>query len=89
MMNGIGCSSALAMAPNGQRLPGVHHHIYEQRRVLQFQGHLDTITRVWHIECQTNNLSVGFMVEMTGVVSCDQTAYFSAGHYRLQYKRLH
>ena len=40
IMIGLGYSSSLAMAANGQQIPGVFHHLSKQEFV-NFQGHLD------------------------------------------------
>ena len=63
VMIGLGYSSSLAMAPNGQRIPGVFHHLGKEE-CSNFRGHLGNLTRHWHIDCLTNNLSAGYMVEL-------------------------
>ena len=63
VMIGLGYSSSLAKAPNGQRIPGMFHHMAKEE-CANFRGHLGNITRHWHIECLTNNLSAGFIVEL-------------------------
>lgn len=65
IMIGMGYASALAMASNGQRIPGVFHRMSKED-FFNFRGNLDTITRAWHIECLTNGLSAGYMLEVIG-----------------------
>ena len=65
IMIAMGYSSVLAMSPSGQRIPGMYHHMSKEEYT-NFRGQLDTITRAWHIDCLNNNLSAGFMVEVTG-----------------------
>ena len=68
---GMEYSTTLAMIPNHQRLPGVYHNMSKEEYD-NFRGHLESITRAWHIDCLNNSLSAGFMVGMTGesVVKC-------------------
>ena len=61
VMIGLGFSSSLAMAPNGQRIPGVFHHLGKEEWST-FRGHLGNLTRHWHLDCLTNNLSAGQQV---------------------------
>ena len=64
-VNGLGYTSTLAMAPNGQRIPGFYHHMTKEQYT-KFRGCLEVVTRQWHFDCLSNNLSAGFMVEPTG-----------------------
>ena len=61
----LGFGSTMATCANGKRIPGVYHHMSKEELVT-FRGHLETITRQWHIECLINNFSAGFMLEVTG-----------------------
>ena len=65
IVNGLGYTSTLAMAPNGRRIPGVYHHMTKEQYT-KFRGRLEVITRQWHFECLGSNLSAGFMIELTG-----------------------
>ena len=65
VMKGLGYSSLLAKAANGQQVLGVFHHMSKEE-FANFRGHLGTLTQQWHIDYVTRNLSAGFMVEITG-----------------------
>ena len=62
----LGLNHSLAISFNGNRVPGVYHHlskIEEQR----FRNHLGSICDQWHLECIQGNISAGFVVEISGV----------------------
>ena len=61
----LGLGHSFAIAFNGNRIPGVYHHlsITEEQK---FRHHLSNICYQWHGECLANNTSAGFMVEVSG-----------------------
>ena len=56
---------SLAVASNGNRIPGVFQHL-SQMKVNKFRQRIDCICRQWHIECLQNDVSAGFVVEVMG-----------------------
>ena len=63
----LGLGHSFAVAFNGNRIPGVYHHlsVTEEQK---FRHHLSFICHQWHGECYVNNESAGFIVEISGGV---------------------
>ena len=72
----VSVMSTMATAVNGRRIPGVNHHMAKEE-LAKFRGHLETVTRQWHIECLTNICFAGFMVEVTGG-TCGRGSLFTS-----------
>ena len=56
---------SFAIAFNGNRIPGVYHHLLKTKEQ-RFRHHLGSICNQWHLECIQSNISAGFMVEISG-----------------------
>ena len=65
IMMAMGYTGSLAHSSSGHRIPGVYHHLSKEEFVT-FKNNLDRITREWHFECLSHNLSAGYMVELYG-----------------------
>ena len=63
--NTLDLAHSLAVASNGNRIPGVFQHL-SQMKVNKFRQRIDCICRQWHIECLQNDVSAGFVVEVMG-----------------------
>ena len=63
--NTLGLTHSLAMASNGNRIPGVFQHL-NLKEANNFRRQIDRICHQWHIECLQNDNSAGFVVEVSG-----------------------
>ena len=61
----LSLSHSFAIEFNGNRIPGVYHHLSKTEEQ-RFRHHLGSICNQWHLECIQNNISAGFMVEISG-----------------------
>ena len=60
----LGLNHSFATAFNGNRIPGVYHHLskVEEQRFRMFLG---SICNQWHLECMQGDISAGFVVEIS------------------------
>ena len=65
IMVSLGLGGSFTYSSSHQRIPGIYHHLSKQELVT-FKNTLDRVIRQWQIECLTNNISAGYMVEIFG-----------------------
>lgn len=65
MMRSLGNSACFAHSSSGARIPGVYHHLSKEE-FMAFKNNLDQITKDWHVQCLSANISAGYMVELFG-----------------------
>ena len=61
----LGLGHSFAVAFNGNRIPGVYHHLSKTEEQ-RFRHEIGYRCQEWHAECIANNQSAGFVVELSG-----------------------
>ena len=61
----LGLQHSLAVAFNGNRIPGLYHHlsVVEEQ---QFRSRIGFLCQQWHGDCIQHNASAGYVVELSG-----------------------